>query len=185
ATPLAQSLEVKHGKFVSVVTPETRVVLDQARKEPTAFVLPQDFDAITDYLYLTFHQLEPCQPTSSTLARRKLTPDRLRSHNSGLCCRHCREDDSGINGRYFPLDVASLGNSSFTQMLASHLAMCPSVPREIKNALIELKDLSREHGSSMKQGAKKGFVEKVWKRMEETGVDFSGVEYALALRGQR
>ncbi|KAL7552744.1 hypothetical protein ACHAWF_017695 [Thalassiosira exigua] len=171
AAPLAQNPEVNHGKFDSVVTPETRLVLDQARKERTAFVLPQDFEAITDYLYLIFHQLEPCQPTSSTLARRKLAPDQLRS-NSGLCCRHCRKDDSGINGRYFPLDVASLGNSSFSQMLGSHLAMCPSVPREIKDALIELKDLAREHGSSTKRGAKKSFAEKVWKRMEKNGVDF-------------
>ncbi|KAL9180622.1 hypothetical protein ACHAXT_011075 [Thalassiosira profunda] len=155
--------EVKFGKFASVATDETRRVLEEAKKEATPFVLPDDFPAIADYVYLLFHQLLPCRPTAATVKRRRLDVTQLKV--PGLCCKHCVEDE-GISGMYFPLNVGSLGDSSFSQTLLVHLSGCAQCPDEVKNALNELQALAREHRSCARRGSKKKFVTKVWGRME-------------------
>ncbi|KAL7534493.1 hypothetical protein ACHAXR_008489 [Thalassiosira sp. AJA248-18] len=155
--------DIKYGKFVSVVTDETKQILDIAQKETTPFVLPDDFPTISDHTFLLFHQLLPCKPTMATIKRRRLNPEALHSL-PGLCCKHCHQND-GINGMYFPLNIVSLGDSSFSQTLLMHISSCSFVPQEIKNALNELKALAQENKSCARRGAKKAFIEKVWKRM--------------------
>ena len=51
--------------------------------------------------------------------------------------------------------------------LSMHISTCSHVPAEIKSSLEELKALVKEYKSSVKRGAKKKFIEKVWRRMEE------------------
>mmetsp|Transcript_15487 Transcript_15487/g.28119 ORF Transcript_15487/g.28119 Transcript_15487/m.28119 type:complete len:88 (-) Transcript_15487:70-333(-) len=68
---------------------------------------------------------------------------------------------------YFPLNIDSLGDSSFSQTLMMHLSICSFIDPEIKNALLELHKLTKEYNSSVKRGSKKSFMEKVWTRMED------------------
>lgn len=161
--------DVKHGKFDNVASDETRQVLQRAKEERTPFVLPEDFSSISDFVYLLFHQLLPCGHTPATIKRRRLDPGRIGRNAGlpGLSCRHCRDESSGISGRYFPLSIESLGDSSFSQTLMVHLSGCPHVPPQVRMALEELKTLAQENRSCVKRGAKKIFAEKVWSRMEE------------------
>ena len=72
-----------------------------------------------------------------------------------------------VSTMYFPTNQTSLSDSSFSQILHNHLASCPNVPQEIKDALVELKQLAVEHGVTTKRGTKKTFFEKIWERMND------------------
>jgi hypothetical protein len=169
----AADSDVKYGKFETIATDETKRVLKSAQDETTPFVIPEDFPTISDYVYLLFHQLLPCKPTTATIKRRRLNIDQFQ-RIPGLCCKFCAKND-GINGMYFPLSVDSLGDSSFSQTLMMHVSTCSFVPQEIKNALCELKALAKEHNACVRRGAKKTFTEKVWKRMEEIAKNNRGI----------
>ena len=156
---------LKYGKFDGLCSAETERVLSEAKETTTPFVIPEDSPTISDFVYLLFHQLLPCKHTSATIKRRRLDPIKFKDM-PGLCCKHCHDVD-GINGMYFPASVDSLGDSSFSQTLMLHISTCSHVPAEIKSSLEELKALVKEYKSSVKRGAKKKFIEKVWRRMEE------------------
>ena len=163
--------QIEIGKFEHVATESTRCVLVKSRKETSSpFVFSHDYPGVADYVWLLFHQLEPCTATAAAFKRRglKLTPN----HNiPGLCCKYCsrvskKEKKPQTKGMYFPLNVESLGDSSFSQTLLMHLMGCPNVPGDVKKAFTELKILSDEHRVSTKRGAKRRFMEKVWGRIE-------------------
>jgi hypothetical protein len=155
--------DVKYGKFANVASDETCRIVQEARGISTAFVQPSDFDTVSDYIYLLFHQLEPCRPTAATIKRRRLDPAHLNCL-TGLCCRHCSKAD-GINGMYFPLNIDSLGDSSFSQTLGMHMSTCLHAPEKLISALDELKALGKDHNSCARRGSKKAFIEKVWGRI--------------------
>lgn len=162
----AADQDIKYGKFTGIAGDATKKVLDLAREEATPYVLPLDFENVSDFVYLLFHQLLPCKPpTAATIKRRRLKVDQLQ-RLPGLCCKHCHQND-GMSGMYFPLNIESLGDSSFSQTLLMHLRVCSFVPNEIKEGLVELKDLGRKHNSCVKRGSKKMFIDKVWARMKE------------------
>ena len=186
---VAATIDVKYGKFDALSGKITKKVMLNARKEPTVFVQPQDFPTISDFIFLLFHQLKPCKPTSHKKRRRvssSISPSGStfdREHPTigntpfaGLCCKHCqREDNENANGMYFPSNVECLGDSSFSQTFLMHLMnSCDHVPDEIKSALTELKNLAREYNASVKRGSKKKFVGKVWKRLESYADKNSG-----------
>ena len=170
---------IKMRKFEHVASERTRQVIVNARKTPTQFVKPQDFPTISDADFLLFHQVAPCRPSTVRLEQRRLTANKFYSL-SGLCCKHCsnsqhpRDSTSGTTaqnnhhrGTYFPANQTSLSDSSFSQTLHNHLASCPNVPQEIKDALVELKQLAVQHGITTKRGSKKTFFEKIWERMND------------------
>ena len=158
---------VKYGKFDSVCSENAKRIMAAAKKTSTPFVQPDDYEGISDYVYLLFHQLLPCKHTAATIKRRRLNAQQVQ-HLPGLCCKHCVEVD-GINGMYYPITCDSLGDSSFSQTLMMHISTCANVPNDVKSALEELKALVKEYKTSVKRGSKKSFVEKVWRRMEEIG----------------
>ena len=161
---------IESGKFEHVATESTRCVLINSRREPATFLLTNDYPGVSDFIWLLFHQIGPCVPTAAAFKRRGLKFDP--SHNiPGLCCKHCshaskKENKPQTKGMYFPLNVESLGDSSFSQTLLMHLMSCPNVPEDVKEAFSEVKMLSDEHRVSTKRGSKRKFIEKVWGRME-------------------
>lgn len=167
--------DIKYGKFSSIATDSTKQVLSKGSNESSPFVLPEDFDTISDYVYLLFHQVLPCKPTESTIKRRRLNPEDLKDI-PGLCCKYCHEEENdnkesgsssnNNNGMYFPRNITSLGDSSFSQTLHVHLINCECVPPPVRMALMELKELAKVHNACVKRGSKKIFVDKVWRRME-------------------
>ena len=164
-TPDNVEENLKYGNFDSICSAETERVLSKAKETSTPFVIPEDSPTISDFVYLLFHQLLPCKHTSATIKRRRLDPIKFKDM-PGLCCKHCHDVD-GINGMYFPANIDSLGDSSFSQTLMMHISTCLHVPAEIKASLEVIKALVKEYKSSVKRGAKKKFIEKVWRRMEE------------------
>ena len=158
---------VKYGKFDSVCSENAKRIMAAAKKTSMPFVQPDDYEGISDYVYLLFHQLLPCKHTAATIKRRRLNAQQVQ-HLPGLCCKYCVEVD-GINGMYYPITCDSLGDSSFSQTLMIHISTCANVPNDVKSALEELKALVKEYKTSVKRGSKKSFVEKVWRRMEEIG----------------
>ena len=173
--------KLKMRKFEHVCSEATRKVLLAARKEPTVLVAPQDFPTVSDEHYLLFHQFGPIigippPPRSRKSSKQQdvVCPKKVHSHDisyrCGLCCKHCArlssEGDVPNQGVYFPSDVQTLSDSSFSQAAIHHVMNCSNVPIEIKNSLDELKSLAVEYGVSTKRGSKQALCKKVWGRME-------------------
>ena len=68
-------------------------------------------------------------------------------------------------GMYFPLDLESLYDSSFSHNLTEHVMSCQRVPQDIRDALQELEMLAAQFGVTAKRGSKKYFMKKLWERM--------------------
>ena len=152
--------DIRFGKFESLSSKLTKQVILNARKEFNVFVEPPDFPTISDFVFLLFHQLKPCKPVSQKMRIEPL---------AGFCCKHCqKEGNDNSSGVYFPSNVESLADSSFSQTFLTHLMHnCEHVSQDIKHALTELKNLAREYKASVKRGGKKKFIGKVWQRLEE------------------
>ena len=56
---------------------------------------------------------------------------------------------------------------SFAQTLYAHVSACSDASREVRDALAELRALGREHRVCLQRGAKRAFIERVWKRMTD------------------
>eukprot|EP00581_Thalassiosira_minuscula_P017603 CAMPEP_0183716516 /NCGR_PEP_ID=MMETSP0737-20130205/10406_1 /TAXON_ID=385413 /ORGANISM="Thalassiosira miniscula, Strain CCMP1093" /LENGTH=411 /DNA_ID=CAMNT_0025945805 /DNA_START=225 /DNA_END=1460 /DNA_ORIENTATION=- len=156
-------------KFEHMASHSTREVIANAKREQSPFVYPEDFPTISDVDYLLFHQVFPCQPPPSKLEYKGLNDSRSNTL-SGLCCKHCAYyylGDVRHSGAYFPTSLTALQDSSFSKALLAHVMRCPNVPREIKDAFGELKQLAIDHSITTKRGSKKQFLEKVWARMEK------------------
>ena len=154
-------------KFSHICSENTRQVIAKCRQRKTVFVHPSDFPTISDFRFVLYHQFCPCRPPSKALSRRKIRPEKWKTL-SGLCCQHCaraRPGERYHKGMYFPLDLESLHDSSFSHNLIAHLMTCEHAPSEVKAALAELQRLATENGVITKRGTKKKFMKKLWERM--------------------
>jgi len=159
-----QNLKLSH-----LASKKTRQVIADCRQQKTAFVHPSDFPTISDFHFVLYHQFCPCRPPTTALSRRNTKPEKWDTL-SGLCCRHCAEAHPGERyhkGMYFPLDLESLHDSSFSHNLTVHIMTCEHAPLETKEALGELQRLAAENGATTKRGSKKRFMKKLWGRMAD------------------
>ena len=101
------------------------------------------------------------------MKRRGLDPEKYKSL-SGICCKHCAVASGGKshNGMYFPTSEAAFVDSSFSQSLISHIMGCKNVPRELKDAFEELRQLASANTAIAKRDSRKKFLVKIWARME-------------------
>jgi hypothetical protein len=156
-------------KFSHLASQTTRQVIANCRQQKTVFVHPSDFPTISDFRFVLYHQFCPCRPPITALSRRKTKPEKWDTL-SGLCCRHCAKAHLGERyhkGMYFPLDLVSLHDSSFSHNLTVHIMTCEHAPLETKEALAELQRLAAEKGATTKRGSKKRFMKKLWDRMAD------------------
>jgi len=161
-----KSMELR--KFEHVASEKTKDEIKNARKEASAFVFPQDFPTVSDAEFLLYKQVLPCRPSMTALKRRGIDPEECKAL-SGMCCKHCarvHKGESHHNGMYFPMNISTLSDSSFSQSLLKHVMACPNVPRELKDALEELQQLASDHCVVAKRGSRKRFLEKIWGRMQ-------------------
>jgi hypothetical protein len=158
---------LQNSKFSHVASPSTRQVISNCRQERAVFVYPSDFPTVSDFRFVLFHQFLPCRPPKSALSRRRTKPDEWDTL-SGLYCKHCAKAHPGERyqkGMYFPLELESLCDASFSGNLHCHIMTCQYAPLATKEALDELQRLAAEHGVITKRNAKKKFLQKLWKRM--------------------
>lgn len=113
------------------ITPEAvPSIPDLAPEELYPLVLPEDKALISDYLYLTLEQMQPCLLTEA---------DRVGCYKSrevgfhGLACMHC-VGQAGC-GRYFPASEASLSQTTTSQTIMNHVRNCRRCPIEIRENL--------------------------------------------------
>jgi hypothetical protein len=158
---------LQNSKFSHVASPSTRQVISKCRQERAVFVYPSDFPIVSDFRFVLFHQFLPCRPPKSALSRRRTKPNEWDTL-SGLYCKHCAKAHPGERyqkGMYFPLELESLCDASFSGNLHCHIMTCQYAPLATKEALDELQRLAAEHGVITKRNAKKNFLQKLWKRM--------------------
>lgn len=126
-------------------------------------VLPEDKDLISDYLYLTLEQMQPCN---------LMEADQVGCYKGrevgfpGLACKHC-VGQAGC-GRYFPASEASLSQTTTSQTILNHVRNCRRCPTEIKDRLEEMKAAKSggKKGDKPKHGGRKVFFHRLWCRIQ-------------------
>jgi hypothetical protein len=133
--------------------------------EPYPLVQPEDMDLISDYLYLTLEQMQPCNLTEA---------DKVGCYKGrgvgfhGLACKHC-VGQAGC-GRYFPASEASLSQTTTSQTIMNHVRNCRRCPTEIRENL-ELMKRARmgpdgKRAEKPKHGGRKVFFHRLWCRIQ-------------------
>ncbi|KAL3805262.1 hypothetical protein ACHAW5_003227 [Stephanodiscus triporus] len=162
------------GKFEHLASERTREVIRKSRIDESALVFPYDFPKVGDAEFILYKQVVPFKPTNEVMnrimVRRRIRQKEYLYSHPGLCCKYCARVhgiESYHNGMFFPTNRTMLTEFAFTQSLRNHILECCNVPKEVKNALEELKRLASEHCVVTKRGSKKNFLEKIWERMQK------------------
>ena len=152
------------GKYLSPDSGWERAVLEE-KKHSYPLVLEDDSPLISDYLYLTMRQMEPCI---------LMEPDQVGCYKGrpvgfrGLACRHCIGQAG--SGRYFPASEASLSQTTTSQTILNHALNCRMVPASIREELREMKKSKiGEKGKKIgkpKHGGRKIFFHRLWCRIQ-------------------
>ena len=152
------------GKYISPDSGWERAVLEEKRQS-YPLVLEEDSPLISDFLYLTMQQMEPCK---------MMGPDRVGCYKGrpigfrGLACRHCIGQAG--SGRYFPSSEASLSQTTTSQTILNHVRNCRMVPVSIREELESMKKSKiGEKGKAVgkpKHGGRKIFFHRLWCRVQ-------------------
>jgi hypothetical protein len=143
---------------------------DMAPEDLYPLVLPEDKALISDYLYLTLEQMQPCL---------LMEADRVGCYKArevgfhGLACKHC-VGQAGC-GRYFPASEASLSQTTTSQTIMNHVRNCRRCPIEIRENL-ELMKRARmgpdgKRADKPKHGGRKVFFRRLWCRVQGLPMD--------------
>lgn len=139
------------------------------KEDSYPLVLPEDKPLISDYLYLTLEQMEPCS---------LMDADRVGCYKGravgfrGLACRHC-VGQAGC-GRYFPASEASLSQTTTSQTILNHVRNCRRCPIEIRESLELMKRAKMGPGGrngKPKHGGRKVFFHRLWCRIQKLPID--------------
>lgn len=133
--------------------------------EPYPLVVEEDKPLISDYLYLTLEQMQPCN---------LMEADKVGCYKGrkvgfpGLACKHC-VGQAGC-GRYFPASEASLSQTTTSQTIMNHVRNCRRCPIEIRENL-ELMKRARmgpdgKRADKPKHGGRKVFFHRLWCRIQ-------------------
>jgi hypothetical protein len=137
----------------------------QTKWDPTTndyLLLPEDRSLITDFIFLIVRQLKLAIPNESDLARvRRYTPGTL-----GLCCLHCKDQDSSVtpSGRTFPSAPDNFASALNTSMY-SHMKACPYVPDDLKRALVATRKVHSSQCASLRFGSQRQFFKTLFARL--------------------
>ena len=158
------------ANFVRPMTDVDWAEAVKKQKEDTyPLVLPEDKPLISDYLYLTLVQMEPCK---------LMDADRVGCYKGrevgfrGLACRHC-VGQAGC-GRYFPASEASLSQTTTSQTILNHVRNCRRCPIEIRESLELMKRAKMGPGGKNgkpKHGGRKVFFHRLWCRIQGLPID--------------
>lgn len=160
----------------SLLSQEHSDEMKRQKEEAYPLVLPEDKPLISDYLYLTLEQMEPCK---------LMDADRVGCYKGrtmgfrGLACKWC-VGQAGC-GRYFPASEASLSQTTTSQTILNHVRNCRRCPAEIRENLEIMKSSKTGPGGKKldkpKHGGRKVFFHRLWCRIQGVPIDeFENIE---------
>ena len=151
---------------------------DEEKEKPSLCLIPDypvvdlyplvvegDKPLISDYLYLTLEQMQPCN---------LMEADKVGCYKGrkvgfpGLACKHCI-GQAGC-GRYFPASEASLSQTTTSQTIMNHVRNCRRCPVEIRESLELMKRAKMgpdgKRADKPKHGGRKVFFHRLWCRIQ-------------------
>lgn len=157
----------------SLLSQEHTDEIKRQKQEAYPLVLPEDQPLISEYLYLTLQQMEPCK---------LMDADRVGCYKGremgfpGLACKWC-VGQAGC-GRYFPASEASLSQTTTSQTILNHVRNCRRCPQEIRENLEVMKRNKmgpdgKKHDKP-KHGGRKVFFHRLWCRIQ--GLEIEEIE---------
>lgn len=169
---------VKNGSVNagSLLSQEHSDEMKRQKEEAYPLVLPEDKNLISDYLYLTLEQMEPCK---------LMDADRVGCYKGrsmgfrGLACKWC-VGQAGC-GRYFPASEASLSQTTTSQTILNHVRNCRRCPAEIRENLDIMKNSKTgpdgKKFDKPKHGGRKVFFHRLWCRIQGVPInEFEPIE---------
>lgn len=148
----------------SLLNPEYTDEIKRQKDQAYPLVLPEDEDLISDHLYLTLLQMEPCM---------LMDADRVGCYKArelgfrGLACKWC-VGQAGC-GRYFPASEASLSQTTTSQTILNHVRSCRRCPTDIRTKLELMKKAKVDETKRLekpKHGGRKVFFHRLWCRIQ-------------------
>jgi hypothetical protein len=122
-------------------------------------VVPEDKEAIAEFLYVVMEQLQPCRFTDADRNKRRLKDVGC----TGVECKHCAGQ---VDSRKFFWSSVSAVESNFVSV-HTHMLECRMVPDNLKQELIRLKSLRKEQTVALRTGSQKAFFARVWQRLHD------------------
>lgn len=119
----------------------------------------EDKPCIADFLYVVMEQLQPCRFTEADRNKRRLKDVGC----IGVECKHCAGQ---VDSRKFFWSSVSAVESNFVSV-HTHMLECRMVPHDLKNRLIELKQIRKEQTAALRTGSQKAFFARVWRRLHD------------------
>jgi len=163
-------------KAGSLLSQEHSDEMKRQKDEAYPLVVPDDKSLISDYLFLTLEQMEPCK---------LMDADRVGCYKGrtmgfrGLACKWC-VGQAGC-GRYFPASEASLSQTTTSQTILNHVRNCRRCPADIRESLEMMKSSKTgpdgKKFDKPKHGGRKVFFHRLWCRIQGVTIDeFENVE---------
>jgi hypothetical protein len=119
----------------------------------------EDKPCIADFLYVVMEQLQPCRFTEADRNKRRLKDVGC----IGVECKHCAGQ---VDSRKFFWSSVSAVESNFVSV-HTHMLECRMVPHDLKERLIELKQIRKEQTAALRTGSQKAFFARVWRRLHD------------------
>lgn len=141
------------------------------------FILPSDFDTLTDYYILLYSQVKRGIMTAADMGGNRKNAACLDTGVGfpGMRCRHC---GGNKQGSYFPSSSKNL--MACPPTLHTHLMKCSSCPDIIKRSLKLTKTKHKTDMTRIQPGAQTAFYNQFWKRIQEDS--FNGEAHTEAVR---
>lgn len=151
-------------KFEHVASESTRNVIIDARAKSTILVSTEDFATVSDFEYLLFHQVVPFTP-SVQLVQSCYDSNADVVKLNGFTCKHCAK--KGDTRNHFPADLKVIADTNYLHRMYTHFVQCHHAPVGLRDAIQELKRLTKEHDIVVKRGSRKRFLSKVWRKFRK------------------
>lgn len=167
---------VKMGSYANFF----RTLWCRLQKSTHPLVIPQDEGLVSDHMYLTFKQLQPCNLTEA---------DRTQNHHykhktigfPGLVCQHCVGTAAckAGKGRFFPASLDVLYALYTCSSIVKHVESCSHVPSEIRDCL------KRARHGARKSPELRVFLRRVWSRLHKVPLDDENLTLAPKRRRKK
>ena len=162
-------LNSQHTNTVHAVASSSSKTPPSSSSSMGYFILPEDFECLTDYHVLLFAQTKSGKMTQSDITK----TNRLNSAHCvgypGLRCAHCGGNE---RGSYFPTTMRNLNGS--TPTLHAHVVSCRHVPSTVLRALKTAKIRHKQQVMTKPSGGITVFFTKLWERIHSESFNGAG-----------
>ena len=130
----------------------------------TEVIRESEKDQLTTFLVRVLEQAIPCRATEMDCMKKNR---RIYVGYPGFMCRHCLGCHG--EGRYFFTTIESLTTAS--SVFERHVLKCPSVPADIKTAVITSKVDHTEERKHLPMGCQQAFFNHLWDRLRSSEIE--------------